>query len=235
MQTRKLKKWFDKIIVGETLGRKLRPAGVKDKEVIKVLSPSSIKDGIIIDSKLEYYVPDEFARIKQPIRENKFTKENDVILKAIEPYSAVLIDKEHVGLAVPSFCIIFRGCNVEDAIPYINNKENYLVYKKIDNEQYIHAFFNSPMFQELVTLSMEKRSVNKNTLSKSIVENLDIPVFSREGRIRIINAYTKLSKSMSYVNKLLALQNEYFLTVFEQAKNDNLSDMFEEESINGDE
>lgn len=228
METKKLKDWFEEIIVGETLVRKVSRARM-EKDVIPVLSPSSIRDGIIIDNKIEYYVQDEDPIIKQPICANKYTQENDVILKLIEPYSAVLIDKKHVGLVVPSFCIILRGCDVIEAIRDIYNKD--VVYQRIDHEQYIQAFLNSPLFLQKVSMSMDKRSMAKKTLSKTIVENIEVPVFSRRGRMRVIDAYDKLSKNQRYVNRLIELQKEYFLTVFEQASNDNLSDMFEDEMV----
>ena len=234
MQTRKLKDWFEDIILGETIFRKLKKYESKDrgKEISKVLSPSSIKNGRIQDDRIEYYTYDSDPLVNKPVKKDKFTKLNDIVLKLIEPYSAVLIDKDHTDFVVPSFCLILRGCKAEIAKQFETYKNVFEIPKEM-NARFIHAYLNCPIF-----LSDLKNEVNGRrkkgrivTLSKPIISELEIPLLSRKGRVNIIDSYQKLSNNMVLVNKLIELQQEYFVTVFDQACKDNLSDSFEEEIV----
>lgn len=234
MQTKKLKEWFNEIILGETIFRKLKDYKLEDrgKEIIKVLSPSAIKDGRILDDRLEHKTYDSEPLVNKPIKKDKYTQLNDIVLKLIEPYSAVLIDKEHIDLVVPSFCIILRGCK-EEVVKQFDIYKNAMNIPAETNVRFIHAYLNCPIF--LTELKNELDSRRKKgrtvTLSKPIVSELEIPLFSRSGRVKIIESYNKLSANMALVNQLIDLQREYFITVFDQVSKDNLSDTFEEEII----
>lgn len=234
MQTRKLKEWFENIILGETIFRKLKRYENKDrgKEIMKVLSPSAIKDGRILDDRLEHKTYDDDPLVNKPIKKDKYTQLNDVILKLIEPYSAVLIDEEHVDLVVPSFCLILRGCKGE-IVKQFEVYKNAMSIPSETNVRYIYSYLNSTLFLSAIKKEVERRRKPGRivTLSKPIVSEIDIPLLSRKGRVQVIDSYKKLSKNVELANKLIELQKEYFITVFDQASNDNLSDAFEEEWI----
>ncbi len=230
MEKRKIKDWFDEIILGETITRKLKKFEIKDgnKERLKVINPKSIIDGRIIDDKIEYYTYDDEAWLKSSIKEDKYTKLNDIVVKLIEPYSAVIIDEAHTGLVVPSFCLILRGCKEE-----INNNLNFYLMTSESNSKFIWAYLNSPAFLDEIKKESDSRRRPGRivTLSKPIICNVEIPIFSRRSRNKLIDAYEKMSKNIVLANELINLQKEYFVTVFDQACNDNLSDAFEDEDI----
>lgn len=234
MQTRKLKDWFEEIILGETIFRKLKKYKLKDrgKEIIDVLSPSAINDGRILDDKIEHYIYDDEPLVNKPVKKEKYTQLNDIVLKLIEPYSAVLIDKEHIDLLVPSFCIILRGCK-DEIVKQFDVYKNVMGIPKETNVRFIYSYLNCPIFISDLRkeVSGRRKKGRTVTLSKPIISELEIPLLSRKGRIDIIDSYKKLSANVALANKLIELQKEYFVTVFDQACNDTLSNVFEEELI----
>lgn len=234
MKTRKLKDWFDYIILGETLYRKTQKYKVefRDKEILKVLSPMAIKNGMIIDSKIERYVYDNDPLIKKPVSADKFTQKGDIVFKLIEPYSAVFIDGEHTGLVVPSFCVILRGC-VADPGKTFKDFPDVLTISSEMNSKFIYSFLNSPAFMEAISKETKIRhEKGKNvTISKAILEKVEVPLFSRIGRQEVIKAYEGLSKTVSLTNKLVELKEEYFLTVYNQFSFDGVDDILDEEQM----
>ena len=181
---------------------------------------------VLMNNRLEKH---KIARIYE-IKEKELS--DDIVLKLIEPYSAVLIDKDHLGLVVPSFCIILRGCKGESSKQFEAYK-NVMEIPKETNVRFIHAYLNCPIFLSELQKEVDGRRKKGRlvTLSKPIISELDVPLLSRNGRVNIINYYRKLSNNMILVNRLIELQKEYFVTVFDQAYNDNLSDAFEEEIV----
>lgn len=75
-----------------------------------VLHPRAIVNGFINDSQLDE------INVSKAIDDDKITREGDVVIKLSTPYEAVVIDKEHENLLIPSFCAVFR-CKT-DIDPY---------------------------------------------------------------------------------------------------------------------
>lgn len=67
----------------------------------RVLTPAAMTDSRIDDTQL---VIEAVSKVKEEL----FTQEGDVIIKASTPYDCVYIDKEHEGLLVTSFGLILR-------------------------------------------------------------------------------------------------------------------------------
>ena len=60
-------------------------------DIVKVLVPKSISDGVIVKEDLGE------ANIIKKIDEDKFTKEGDVVIKLSTPYDAAYVTKEDEG------------------------------------------------------------------------------------------------------------------------------------------
>lgn len=69
---------------------------------IKTFTSAAMSGNRIDDHQL---VTEKVSRVKNDL----YTKEGDIILKASTPYDCVFIDKAHKGLLVPSFCLILRS------------------------------------------------------------------------------------------------------------------------------
>lgn len=67
----------------------------------RVLVPAAMTSNFIDDGQL---VTENVSRVKDEM----FTREGDVIVKASTPYDCVYIDDDHVGLLVTSYCFILR-------------------------------------------------------------------------------------------------------------------------------
>ena len=92
---------FAEVIVGQIMSR-VTMVSSEDKKTVKVLIPKAISAGCIDDDA----ITEEEVSIKTD--ETRFTKEGDVVIKLATPYEGALIDSEHVGLLIPSFCAIIR-------------------------------------------------------------------------------------------------------------------------------
>lgn len=92
---------FAEVIVGQIMSRvTVDPA--EEQNTVKVLIPKAINAGSIDDDAIAE------ANVTVKTDDTRFTKEGDVVIKLATPYEGALIDSEHVGLLIPSFCAIIR-------------------------------------------------------------------------------------------------------------------------------
>ena len=68
----------------------------------RVLQPKAIGNGAIKDDDLN------IVGFVKEVDSEKFTRKGDVVIKLSTPYEAVVIDENHVGLVIPSFCAAIR-------------------------------------------------------------------------------------------------------------------------------
>jgi len=223
METRKLHEWFDELIVGETLNRKTQSEEEYKEGYIKVLTPKSICEGYIDDKSIGYY---SLLENKKPIKKDKYTMLNDIVVKLTPPYTAVLIDKDHTDLLVPQFCLILRGIKEIDTKEFAafekNSKlKNILDIDVTDDLSFITTFLNTRLMKEqLLVLSTS----DIKSISKQIIANLDVPVCSISGRRRINTAFNYLSNTLRITRKMLECQNEFIDALLDNVLNDEIGD-----------
>lgn len=222
METLKLHEWFNELIVGETLNRKAQSEEEYKDGYIKVLSPKALCEGYIDDNSIGYY---SLFENKKPIKNNKYTMLNDVVVKLTPPYTAVLIDEKHCNLLVPQFCLILRGIKPVFSSEYSEYKEKSSLFKDytgdVINLSFITTFLNSKLLKEQL-LSLSTSDIK--SISKQIVGNLDIPVCSVNNKQRINEAFKYLSNTIRITRKIMSYQNEYLDALLDSTLSDEITD-----------
>ena len=117
----------------------------------------------------------------------RLTKEGDVVVKLSSPYNAVIIDKDHEGMLLSSFCTIIRN------IKGIN--KNYLV-----------AFLNSDVCQK----QLEARTAGSimSVLSNGKLADLEIPLPDESKQEEIGSYFVKTTKNRILLAKIQKLEEE---------------------------
>lgn len=107
---------LDSLVEIKTGAPMSRAKKISDGDVpieVKVLVPAAMADLHIDDAQL-------IAETVSKVKEDLFTREGDVVVKASTPYDCVYIDKTHEGLLVTSFGIILRpSCKVALDMRYL--------------------------------------------------------------------------------------------------------------------
>lgn len=147
----------------------------------KVIVAKTISNGIIDDESIDV------MDLKVQPDENKLTKEGDIIIKLSKPYGAALIDKDHEGMLITSFCSVIR--NVKGIDP------GYLV-----------AYLNSEVADEKLTASVAGSTMT--ILSNNKISELNIPVPSVEKQKEISEFFKQSSKNKILFKKIVKLENE---------------------------
>lgn len=119
---------------------------------------------------------------------NKLTKEGDIIIKLAAPYRACIIDKEHEGMLISSFCSVIRNLSDE-------------IYAK-----YLVAYLNS---DECVK-QLEQRAVGTTIamLSNGKIADLPIPEPNAIKQIKIGNYFEKSVNNILLLKKISKLEQE---------------------------
>ena len=155
---------------------------VNPVEERKVLLPKAINNGLVLQKELVN------NKMKTKLDENKMTMEGDIIVKLSTPYDCCLIDKNNVGLVVPSFCAILRK------------------KKKEFEDDYLVAFINSSSFANQVKMMVTGAVIA--ILSLSSLKNLDIPEFDSNLQKEIGNVFRKKAQNKLLLEQLVSLQEE---------------------------
>ncbi len=168
---------------------------IDEVEIRKVLLPKAISNGVVMDSELVD------NKMKTKLDESKMTMEGDIIVKLSTPYEACVIDSNHVGLVVPSFCAILR-----------------LENNQID-KNYAVAYINSKLFVEQVQ-RMVTGSVT-GIMSVGQLKSIDIPNKSIDLQKRIGLEYKKMTTNKMLLEKMIKLQNEKIETMISEGGNND--------------
>lgn len=145
--------------------------------VAKTISSGYIKDeDIVINS------------YKTKCDQKRITKLNDIVIKITPPFAAALVDKEHEGLLVSSFCMI------------LNNLPEKLL------PEYLTAYLNSEEGVKQVTSSMSGSTIA--TINVTSLKNISIPVPSIDKQKQIGDAFVKYLKNIELTNKLILFSKE---------------------------
>ena len=218
METRKLHEFFDELIVGETLNRKAEYVEEYQDGCLKVLTTKAICEGYIDDKEIGVY---RLLEDKKPIKENKFTKEYDVVVKLTPPYSAVVIDLDHTGLLVPQFCLILRKNQPTYKTRNFRSFSDELVDKMVIDIPYITTYINSNLFRDYAG-KLELSDIR--SISKTIIGNCNVPDCTELMKERISQSFEYLSNSIRLTRKLIGYQEEYMDALFDIAIHDDISD-----------
>lgn len=181
------------IIGGQILSRVTADPKHNDKPIrlkFPTIVAKTINAGIVDDDNIVY------NDYKKEIDEKRLTKEGDIVIKLTTPHCAALIDKEHEGLLVSSFCSIIR--DVEG----------------IDKNYYV-AFLNSEVAERQFEALNPTTNVMR-VITISAIEKLEIPA-ARESKMKQIgNYFINHSKKKILFDKIIKLEEEKLSSYYKE-------------------
>ncbi len=181
---KKLKELNVEIIGGQIVQRVIADAA-RGEEVLdskrKTIVAKTIAEGLISDNDV---VVNDY---RTTFDDKKITHEGDIVVKLSSPYNAVIIDKEHEGMLVSSFCSIIRNVTEID-------------------KRYLVALLNS----EYVQSQLKNSAVGSvmRILSNGKLAELEIPVPSKEKQEEIGLYFEKTIKNRTLLQKIIKLEEE---------------------------
>lgn len=179
---------FSEVIVGQIMTRVTTEAEGEGKH-IRVLTPKAISNGVINIEDIGT------ASITKEIGEEKYTREEDVVIKLSTPYDAAYITSETTELAIPSFCAIIR---IKDNFSNINAK-------------YLSAFLNSQYVREIL---MSKVSGGLKPMVKvTDIRNLDFPKVSEADMKDIGEAFMLSGQKKETLKKMINAEDQIMKTI----------------------
>ena len=176
------------IKTGAPMSRAKKIAVGDDLIETRVLVPAAMADSRIDDAQL---VIEKVSKVKEEL----FTREGDVIIKASTPYDCVYIDKEHEGLLVTSFGLILRSTS-----------------ESLVDMRYLALFLG--LEQANTELQNMSKGMTIQLLKKRDIGDLMIPVPSAEEQARLgalsegVQKYKELCRAISEKSNVL-LQSEF--------------------------
>lgn len=163
----------------------------KDDPIIdenrRTIYSKTVDKGRIDDDNIVY------NNYKTELDDKKITKEGDIIIKLSAPYYATIIDKEHEGMLVASFCSIIRDVTGI-------------------NKDYLLAYLNSSLFNEQVLKSVAGTTVGVLPIGK--IMDFDIPVPTEEKQIEIAKLFMKTVKRKALIERIIKLEEEKLEVLF---------------------
>ena len=178
---KKLKELNVEIIGGQIVQRVIADAA-RGEQVLdpkrKTIVAKTISEGLINDDR-------------------KITHEGDIVVKLSSPYNAVIIDKEHEGMLVSSFCSIIRNVTEID-------------------KKYLVAYLNSEIAQNKLKNSVFGTTMS--ILSNGKLADLEIPVPSKEKQEAIGLYFEKVIKHRAILQKIVMLENEMLYALVASAE-----------------
>ena len=160
----------------------------------KVLVPAAMSNGRIDDAQL---VTERVSKVKDEL----FTKEGDVVVKASTPYDCVFIDRGHEGLLVTSFGLILRTAS---SAPL--DMRFLAIYLSLE--------------QTNKALQGMSKGMTIQLIKKRDIGDLLVPVPDLEAQLRLARLFEctqkrkELCRSMIEKSDLL-LQSEFSRTIFD--------------------
>lgn len=182
---------FCTVMTGMPTGRAKKLAEGQVGTEVKVLSPRAMEDGRIVDSE----IPLEFVT---KVKEDFFTKEGDVLVKASTPYDCVYIDSEHEGMLVTSFALILRA-----------KKGSAL------NMRYLAMYLNQPQARE--RLQELSTGVSIRLIKKTAIARMDVPVASKAQQDRLVALYVNTQVCKEQCMRMIQLSNKLLHAEFSHA------------------
>lgn len=170
-------------IVGGQIVTRLIAADGEAGHDIGTIVAKTIKDG--------YVSPDDVVwnRYKTEPDPRRITKEGDIIIKLVQPFSACIIGKEEEGLLVSSFCAIIRNINDESV-----------------TREYLLAYLNSAQGIAQVTSKMGGSTIQ--TISMKGIRTIQLPKPTLGIQSEIASAFAEKTKMAKLMSRMAKLQEE---------------------------
>lgn len=148
----------------------------------RTIVSKTVEKGYISDSDI---VINDYKEIPN---NNKLTKEGDIVIKLASPYRAALIDKEHEGMFISSFCSVIRNLSIEV------------------NPFYLIAYLNS----DVCVAQLESRAVGSamRMLSNGKLGDLPVPIPDAETQKEIGDYFKKSINNIVLLEKITKLEQE---------------------------
>ena len=164
----------------------------------KVLQPKAIGNNVIKDEDLTD------VRFAKDVEKDKFTREGDIVMKLSTPYDAVVIDENHVGLVIPSFCAVLR--TEEEINPY-----------------FICALINSSYIKDQIKARIA--GTVRPMMKISDLRTVKIPKVSKDKMKAIGEEYQLSLKKLDLLTKIInsekeIMDNKLLATVLEDESNE---------------
>lgn len=188
-----MKKTFEELKIKITGGQIINRVLANGDDVVETrgtIVAKTISSGFINDEDIA------INNYKTACDERRITKFDDIVIKMTPPFAAALVDKEHEGLLVSSFCMILNELP-DDLLP-----------------SYLTAYLNSEDGIKQVTNSMSGSTIA--TISVAALKNISIPVPPLDKQKDIGEAYVKYIKNIELTKKLISLSKEKYETLISE-------------------
>lgn len=183
------------IMTGAPMSRARKIAESDNPVDTKILVPAAMSDGRIDDSQLA-------NETVSKVRDELFTKEGDIVVKASTPYDCAFIDKGHEGLLVTSFGIILRSSS-----------------QALIDMRYLAAFLG--LGQTNRELQGMSKGMTIKLIKKRDIGSLIVPVPAPGEQMRLASLFEgtqrrkELCRAIAEKSDLL-LQSEFAHSVFDE-------------------
>ena len=130
--------------------------------------------------------------------EKYLTKENDIIVRLINPLKSFVVTKDLENIVVPSQFVKLR-----------NNKSSNILSEPVINE-YISIFLNT--FSNTKKMQQYKKEDTwlVNSIKQSTISDIDIPVINLEKQKEIVEFYKLLNKEIKLYKNLIEKKEEFY-------------------------
>lgn len=177
---------YAEVIVGQIMTR-VTAVGDDKGKTIRVLSPKAISNGVINMDDVGTAV------ISKDIDNDKFTREDDVVIKLSTPYDAAYITAETAGLAIPSFCAIIR------------KSDNWI------DSGYLSAFLNSKYVRDQLTAKVSGGV--KPMVKVTDIRSLEIPNIPESDMKNIGEAFMLSGKKKEILLEMVRAEEQIMNTI----------------------
>lgn len=165
----------------------------------KVLVPGAIAEGTVIDENLG------IANLIKDVDEDKITHENDLVIKLSTPYDSTIIDKDHEGLIIPSFCAAIR---LKDEAQY--------------NLKFLSALLNSSYVRKMLAALVQGST--RPMIRVSDVRELDLPDIDPARMEQLGEAFALSGQKRAILSEMIAnekkIMDDMILQSVKEAVND---------------
>ncbi|MBR3655351.1 MAG: restriction endonuclease subunit S [Elusimicrobia bacterium] len=130
--------------------------------------------------------------------EKYLTKENDIIVRLINPLKSFVVTKDLENIVVPSQFVKLR-----------NNKSSNILSEPVINE-YVSIFLNT--FSNTKKMQQYKKEDTwlVNSIKQSTISDIDIPVINLEKQKEIVEFYKLLNKEIKLYKNLIEKKEEFY-------------------------
>lgn len=130
--------------------------------------------------------------------EKYLTKENDIIVRLINPLKSFVVTKDLENIVVPSQFVKLR-----------NNKGSNILPEPVINE-YVSVFLNT--FSKTKKMQKYKKEDTwlVNSIKQSTISDIDIPVIALEKQKEVVEFYKLLNKEIKLYKNLIEKKEEFY-------------------------